>query len=235
MWTLAISFALAAPGAEALIADAVRAHGLADPSPLAIEFAFRGTPYRLELEGRQSRYIRTVTTDGTTRQDELVGARFRSTVAGTTVSLDPATEGDRRRSLNSVAYFALLPRPLQDDAAIVTALGSTTMRGQPYDTVEVRFQEEGGGDDHDDVFRYWFEPETHRLAFLAYTFSRGNGGVRVRSVAKTHEVGGVVLYDWVNHGRNGPDQSLDAAVADFDAGILPRISSIELEAVTVSR
>lgn len=237
MWTwIWATLAWGAPQADAVISAAVRAHGLESADPLEIAFTFRGTPYRLALHGRTSRYERTVTADGGgVRVDELVGGAFRSLVSGTTVSLTPEEQGARRRSLNSVAYFALLPRPLQDDAVISRWRGTTMLRGTEYDTVDVTFRAEGGGDDHDDQFRYWFDPTTHRIAYLAYSFSRGEGGVRLRAATRAHEQGGVVLLDWDNYGRDGQSLTIDEAVAAFESDTLPKVSSIVLEDVRVER
>jgi hypothetical protein len=202
---------------------------------MEIRFSFRGTPYRLWLDGRRSVYTRQVRDGHTVRTDRLEGDAFTATVHGAPIPLSPDKEGALRRSLNSVAYFALLPRPLQDDAVIATSLGVTTLGGKPWHTVDVRFREQGGGDDHDDVFRYWIDPATHRLGYLAYTFATGEGGVRVRRAVGAHEIDGVVLLDWVNHGRNGQGLTIDDAVRDLEAGVLPELSTIALDEVRVAR
>lgn len=221
---------------DALLAAAVEAAGLHEPEALEIRFQFRGTPYRLWLDGRRSVYERQVRSDtGVPRTERLEGDAFTASVGGKPLPLSSEQAGALRRSLNSVAYFALMPRPLEDDAVIATSLGATTLGGLSWDTIDIRFREEGGGDDHDDVFRYWFHPETHRLGYLAYTFATGKGGVRVRKVVGAHEVDGVVLLDWVNHGRNGQGLTIDDAVRDLEAGTLPQLSTIALEDVQVQR
>jgi len=213
---------------------AVRAHGLARDAPLELAFSFRGTPYRLHLDGDDVRYERTVQTDAGPRTDRLRGGSFEARLADAPLTVAPAQAEAWRRSLNSVAYFATLPRPLFDDAVIAKSLGRTTLGGRAWDTVEIRFREEGGGDDHDDVFRYWFDPSTHELGFLAYAFATNRGGVRLRRVIDRHEVAGVVLVDWANHGLDGPGHTIDEAVAAWEAGSLPELSRIELDDVTVT-
>ena len=221
---------------DALLAAAVEAAGLHEPDGMELRFQFRGTPYRLWLQGRRSIYERRIRSDaGVTRTERLEGDTFTATVGDNVLPLSSEQAGALRRSLNSVAYFALMPRPLEDDAVIATSLGATTLGGQSWDTIDIRFREEGGGDDHDDVFRYWFHPETHRLGYLAYTFATGKGGVRVRKVVGAHEVDGVVLLDWVNHGRNGQGLTIDDAVRELEAGTLPELSTIALEDVQVQR
>ena len=193
--------------AEAVIAAAVQASGLAAPERLEIRFAFRGTAYRVWLNGRDQVYVRELETEGgPVRVDRLEGDTLEATLAGERLTLAPDDAERLRRSLNSVAYFALLPRALQDDAVVARSLGRTELGGASWDTVEVTFRADGGGEDHDDVFRYWFHPRTHRIGFLAYTFARGKGGVRLRKATGYHE-----------------------------AGTLPALSTIVLEGVQVKR
>ncbi|MBX2799790.1 MAG: hypothetical protein KTR31_19080 [Myxococcales bacterium] len=221
--------------AQRLVRQAQKAHGMHRLRDVQITFTFRDTPYRLWLGDGAYRYERDVTQDdGALRVDRLEGWTLTSILDGQPLSLPAETTEGRRRSLNSVAYFALLPRPLTDDAVVATYGGRQQLRESPYDVLDVRFREDGGGDDHDDHFRYWLDPKSHRIAYLAYTFSRGEGGVRIREATATHEVGGLVLLDYVNHGRN-VTQDLRAAVAEFEAGTLPEVSRIELDDVSVSR
>lgn len=219
--------------AHDVLSRAAGAHGLTRDRRLAIDFGFRGTPYRLRLDGTDVRYARTVRDRQGERVDTLVGSTFEVRRGATVVDVAPDRAGAWRRSLNSVAYFATLPRPLFDDAVIARSLGRSTLAGRDWDTVEVRFHEEGGGDDHDDVFRYWFDPQTGEMAYLAYTFRVNGGGVRLRRVIGRHEVEGVVLLDWANLGLDGPSHTIDAAVAAFERGELPQLSTIELADVRV--
>ena len=224
-----------ATDAGSLIAESVVAHGLERSQPLEIRFTFRDVPYHLSLRGSEVHYERTVPTDKGPRVDHLHGDQLTVTLNGAPVELSKRRADRLRRSLNSVAYFALLPRPLQDGAVIATGLGQTRLEGQSWDTLEVRFQEVGGGDDHDDVFRYWLHPTTHRIGYLAYVFHTGEGGVRLRKVLQHHEINGVVLADYANLGRDGQGHTIDDAVRDFEAGTLPTVSTIELTELTVTK
>ncbi|MEN0061066.1 MAG: DUF6503 family protein [Myxococcota bacterium] len=218
---------------DTVLAQSAVAHGLTRDRRMDVSFTFRGTPYRLHLDGSDIRYERTVKGPQGERVDRLVGSVFSSLHNGAPMTVAPENEGAWRRSLNSVAYFATLPRPLFDDAVIATFLGRTTFAGAEWDTVEVRFQEEGGGDDHDDVFRYWFHPETHEMGFVAYVFHVGKGGVRIRKAARRHEVNGVVLLDWTNLGWDGT-HTLESAMAAYERGGLPTLSTIALENIEVT-
>ncbi|MEO0601510.1 MAG: DUF6503 family protein, partial [Myxococcota bacterium] len=226
-----MAMAWAAPTADEVLKDAAEAHGLTRDQRVELAFTFRGTPYRLRLDGADVRYERTV--EGIVQR--LRGNRFEVLRDGEPLPLPAAQSDGLRRSLNSVGYFATLPRPLFDEAVIATSLGRTDLAGRAWDTVEVRFREEGGGDDHDDVFRYWFDPTTHELGFLAYTFQVNEGGVRLRKVVARTEVDGVVLVDWSNHGWNGHGHTIEAAMKAYETGTLPQLSTIELDGIRVRR
>ncbi len=226
-----VAMAMAGGSADEVLEQAAEAHGLTREARLDVAFTFRGVPHRIHLDGTDVRYERTVD-DAVHR---LVGDQLTIVSDGEPLEVEPARADALRRSLNSVAYFATLPRPLFDDAVIATALGRTRLADQRWDTVEVRFRAEGGGDDHEDVFRYWFDPKTHEMGFLAYTFAVNEGGVRLRRVVRRHEHDGVVLVDWANHGLDGPDHTIDDAVAAYERGELPQLSTIALEDVELTR
>jgi hypothetical protein len=225
-----------APSAVKTIAASVAAQGLANPRGLAVHFRIRDTPVRLWLDGASAVYEREVTTDAGPRRDRLEGGTFTASVAGVAVAdVPPEMLAAWQRSLNSIGYFTLLPRGLQDPAVVATALGRTSLRGEEWETIEVRFRADGGGEDHDDVFRYWFDPTTHRIAYLAYTFTRDEGGVRLREVTGSHIERRVVLHDYANYGLDGQGRTIDEAVAAFERGELPLVSRVELTDVEVRR
>ena len=68
-------------------------------------------------------------------------------------------------SLNSVMYFFQLPRPLQDLAVNAELLNSVVIEGNPYWTLKITFDQEGGGDDFQDEFRYWISKKIIKLIF----------------------------------------------------------------------
>lgn len=221
-----------------LIRAAIEAHGADRLADRQVDFRFRGTPYRMTRDDGRFVYERWVETDGGRRHERLDNDGFAATVDGTPEPLGDAQAAARGRSVNSVVYFASLPYSLEDPAVQPLSLGAHPVGGEIYDRVEVRFAEPGGGADHDDVFVYWFDPKTNRLAFLAYAFHTGRGGVRFRVATGEVEAGGVRFVQWDNYGLDGDPEDLPKLTelpALWQTDDLPLLSSIVLEDVRVTR
>jgi len=91
-------------------------------------------------------------------------------------------------SVNSVHYFALLPYGLNDAAVIKENLGSVSIKGKNYHKIKVTFQQEGGGEDFEDVFLYWVNIKGKNYHKIKVTFQQEGGG---------EDFEDVFLY-WVN-------------------------------------
>jgi hypothetical protein len=97
----------------------------------------------------------------------------------------------------------------------------------------VTFSEDGGGEDFDDVFIYWFNQETNLIDYLAYSYHTDGGGVRFRKAIRQHNVGGIVLQDYENYqpaDKNTPVEDMENL---FKEGKLELLSEIVLENVMV--
>ena len=219
----------AAKKGRAAIRRALVAHGADALAESQVDFRFRGTPFSMTRKGGRFRYVR-----GTEARGEILDNE------GFTVARDgarqrrPASAG---QGVNSVVYFASLPYGLEDPAVRPRYIAQETVKGRPCDVVEVRFAEAGGGADHDDVFRYWFDAETGRLAYLAYLFHTGGGGVRFRVATGSVTAGGITFLQWANYGVDGDptEPALGALPELWVKGSLPKLSEIVLEDVKVRR
>ncbi|HMQ00028.1 MAG TPA: hypothetical protein PKC24_09615 [Cyclobacteriaceae bacterium] len=138
------------------------------------------------------------------------------------------------RSVNSVVYFALLPFGLNDAAVNKTYLGETVLDSIPCYKVQISFNEEGGGEDHDDVFIYWFNKETFQIEFLAYTFHVDGGGIRFRKAYKPRKVNGTLFLNYLNYKPTG-NNSLEELEELYRNNQLELLSKIELENIVVVR
>lgn len=217
----------------------VEAHGLdrlVDQG--RVRFVFRGASFEVVRDHGLFRYSRTVVEDGVKLEDVLTNAGFEHRRDGVVVELSEARRAQRSNSVNSVVYFALLPLPLLDPAVRAVRLVPATIDGRSYERVEVRFTEQGGGDDHDDSYLYWFDAKTLRLGFLAYRFHTGEGGVRFRVAKNERTVGGVTVFDYDNYSH--PDLGIELArlpslrVAAEGEVPVKLLSEIVLEQVEVS-
>ena len=63
----------------------------------------------------------------------------------------------------------------------------------------MRFTEEDGGKDFEDVFLYWFDEQTFSMDYLAYSYITDGGGVRFREAFNKSEIGGIVFQDYINY------------------------------------
>ncbi|UJP64792.1 DUF6503 family protein [Mongoliitalea daihaiensis] len=219
--------------AQEIVDKAITAHGGKSFEQSTIEFDFRERSYSIFKSPEAFEYSREFTDSTGLIKDVLNNAGFTRTVNGVEVSLEEKQIAAFTNSVNSVAYFAFLPYGLNDAAAIKTSLGQVTMEGKPYELVKVTFVEEGGGEDFEDEFLYWFDADTFKLAYLAYSFHTNEGGVRFRKAIREHAVNGLILLDYENYKPKIKDTPLEDLAALFEAGELELLSEIEMEDVRV--
>ena len=131
-------------------------------------------------------------------------------------------------SINSVNYFIQLPERLNDQAVIKTYLGLDTIHGKTYHTIKVKFSEENGGTDFQDIYYYWFGEKDYKLTYLAYSFAVNGGGIRFREAFNERLVNGVRFVDYKNY-KPKPDKtlSLENLSDGFEKGELILLSTIE--------
>jgi len=221
--------------AEKIVDAAIDAHGGELYEKTAITFDFRGTQYSIFKSPTAFEYQREFTDSTGKVVDVLNNAGFARKVNG--VLIDTLTEeriGAFSRSVNSVAYFAFLPYGLNDAAAIKTYLGETTVKGKAYHLVKVTFQAAGGGDHFEDEFLYWFGVEDSRMDYMAYSYHTDGGGVRMREVRATQEVGGIRFQDYINLKAASKETPLDSMQYLYEKGALEKLSEINLENIQTS-
>jgi len=226
------------PSAAAVIDSARAAHGASVLDEAVVAFTFRGDTYRLRQNGGQFHYRRSYTDSlGRAVTDGLTNDGVYRVVTGDTVSLTAPERGDVRTTVNSVAYFALLPEPLEDPAVQPTYSGRDTIGSVPYHRVRVTFRQEGGGQDWQDVFMYWFRTDTYVMDFLAYAYGRGPGeeaGTRFREAYNVRRIEGVRMADYYNRTADTLSADQMAQYPDLLAReALRLVSRIELDSVEV--
>lgn len=216
------------------IERAISAHGMDKLDSVSMSFTFRDRDYGIERNYGAYTYTRTYT-DTLDRRivDTLTNDAFVRLIDGQRAVLNAEDSMAFANSLNSVRYFVMLPYTLRDPAVQRTDLGEVTIDGQAYDRVKVTFAAAGGGQDHEDIYHYFFNKDNGELDYLAYSFDVNDGGLRFRKAINKRRVGGVLLQDYINYGVNGDDRDIDRVVEKFVAGELPELSLIENEAVRV--
>ena len=185
--------------AEEVIARARAAQGAGVLDHATLSFVFRGDRFTVERDGGRFAYAReTSDSTGAVVRDVLTNDGLTRTADGDTVTL---SEGDyliAEEAVNSVVYFFLLPYPLADPAVRPRLVGADTLRGEPYERVEVTFEQEGGGRDYQDVFLYWFHRDRGTMDYFAYSYEDSGGGARFRRAVNPRTVGGVRVVDHLN-------------------------------------
>jgi hypothetical protein len=214
---------------DALMNKVFEAHGeLGDFS-----FDFRENSYTFSInDDNEFSYSKTVITDSTLTVDVLTNEFFERSINGEPQELNQLEINKYSESLNSVIYFTCSPLNLSDPAVNIDIKPDKTIKEQAYDVIEVTFDAEGGGTDHEDIFYYWFNKETHIMDYMAYSYNVNGGGVRFRSAYNSRMVAKMRFQDYVNYGApvGTPLESLPGL---FEQGELEELSRIEMVNVSV--
>ena len=136
-------------------------------------------------------------------------------------------------SLNSVMYFFQLPRPLNDPAVIANYNGEKTISNKVYWTLKVKFQEKDGGKDFQDEFRYWIDPKSGYIDYLAYSYLTDGGGTRFRKAKNIRENNGFIFQDYTNFRPVKKFTPLDSLPTLYEKGKLILVSEIENKNIKV--
>jgi hypothetical protein len=219
--------------AQRIVNLAIEAHGGKDFESAQIAFDFRNRHYQIFKSPERFEYVREFTDSTGFVRDVLNNDGLVRTIDEEEVSLPEERVSAFSNSINSVAYFAFLPYGLNDAAVIKKYLRETEIEGKPYHLVKVTFRPEGGGEDYDDEFLYWFDHETYHLDYMAYSYHTDGGGVRFRKVIKQHEKNGLILLNYENYKPEDRNTRVEEMEALFKAGELQLLSEILLENVQV--
>jgi hypothetical protein len=130
-------------------------------------------------------------------------------------------------------YFTLLPYKLNDPPVMKKLLEPATIQGQPYNTVEITFKQEGGGRDWQDRFLFWFHEETGLMDYFSYYYTL-RGTSRFRKLVNVRKIGGIIFADHLNYNADSLGYQLELAPAAFEAGQVPLASEVILENIRVS-
>jgi hypothetical protein len=238
---LPVSRAEVDPVAFALVESAMDAHGSAVLDQAELSFSFRGTLFTIRREGGQFRYARTLTDSlGRTMEEVVDNDGTHRFLEGAPMPMDALETRRAETAVNSVAYFALLPGLLRDPAVQLRSHGTETIRGEPYERVEVTFAQEGGGRDYEDRYLYWFHADHHTMDYLAYSYELGANetgpnatGSRFREVIRVQDVGGVRMQGYRNLTADVGD-TLERYPALYEADSLRVVSEVVLDSIRVT-
>ena len=219
---------------QRIVDNGIEAHGGNAYKTFHLEFDFRNRHYTASRKGGLFSYSREFTDTTGMIKDVLNNdglTRYRN---GSVLDITDERRQAFTRSVNSVIYFALLPFGLNDDPVNKQWVKETIIRNEPYDVVRVTFDQGGGGEDHSDVFLYWFHREKHTMDYFAYSYETEGGGIRFREALNPRRIGGIIWQDYINYKPADESIPLEDLEQMFISGSLEKLSEIKMEKVKVS-
>ncbi len=213
--------------ADSIINEAIQAHGGTLYNTANYSFIFRKKEYRFTNNDNQ--YTYSVKRDQNTN-DFIINGTFKRHVNEKPIEISKKNAEKYTEALNSVIYFATLPYKLNDAAVNKKFIETTSIKGINYDVIEVTFNQEGGGKDHEDEFHYWVNQETKKIDYLAYKYNVNKGGVRFRSAYNQRVVDGITFQDYINW-KAPVGTPLKELPVLFEQGKLKELSRIDTENV----
>ncbi|MEM1325087.1 MAG: DUF6503 family protein [Bacteroidota bacterium] len=214
--------------AQQIVDQAIEQHGGDAYNNLELSYTFRKRRYQLQNKNGEYTYTRTQEKNGQQIVDEMTANRFQRTIDGAIIELSDSLSQVYANAVNSVNYFVQLPYRLNDEAVQKKYIGGTTIKNKRYEVVEVTFSKEGGGDDFDDQYYYWFDAETAQLDYLTYSFHVNEGGVRFRAAINQRRVKGIIVQDYLNY--KAPKETPLADLPQlYESGELELLSTIATE------
>lgn len=222
------------PTAQEIIGKSIAASGGENYVTNDISFRFRDIKYTASGPASNRILTRSFQEDSSRIKDICTPKGFKRYVNDSLVVLSDSLANVYANSINSVHYFAYLPYGLNDAAVNKRYLGKVTLDTTEYYKVEITFDQEGGGEDYDDIYVYWFNSKTYKPEFLAYEFQVNGGGQRFRKAFNERVVGGIRFVDY----QNFKNMQLEHPIYDIDklyeSGTLELLSEIKLEEISVN-
>tara|TARA_R110002096_G_scaffold197364_6_gene380686 strand:- start:881 stop:1621 length:741 start_codon:yes stop_codon:yes gene_type:complete len=200
-----------------------------------IGFEFRGRHYSASRNEGEFSLSRLTITDSDSVFDILSNHSFDRYINGERIVLADSMATKYSASVNSVHYFSVLPYGLDNKAVKRAYLGKTKVKGRDYYKIKITFNEDGGGEDFEDVFIYWINTKTFKADYLAYSYEENHDlGLRFREAYNERFIEGIRFVDYNNYKPKDNDEVLENLDLKFENDALELLSKIELEHVLVS-
>ena len=198
-----------------------------------VTFDFRDKSYVSDNVGSQRIFKRISDLDSTIITDVKRGDDFERYMNDSLVMVPDTMAVKYANSINSVHYFVRLPYGLNDTAVNKELLGKETIADKEYYKVKVTFDQQGGGDDFEDTYLYWFDLKTFKPDYLAYDFHVNGGGQRFRKAYNERYVNGIRFVDYENYKPKNDGTDILEIGQLYDKGELELLSKIELKNIAV--
>jgi hypothetical protein len=219
---------------QEIINKVIENHGGERYENFSASFDFRGRHYVLQHKEGLFQYERHFSSPDGNIKDVLNNQGFKRFLDERDITDTVKKAAAYARSVNSVAYFALLPYRLNDPAVNKSYLGTGEIKGEPYHKILVTFDQEGGGDDYTDEFVYWIHPENYTMDYFAYLYYTDGGGKRFRAPLNVRTVGGIRFSDYENYKEVDDHIKIEDYDRQYNEDKLELLSKIVLENLEVS-
>jgi len=219
--------------AQEIIDKSIVASGADKLAVSAIDFDFRKRHYTAVRNNGKFSLIRITKNETTETKDILSNKGFERYRNDEFISIPDSMATRYSGSVNSVHYFAVLPFGLNDAAVKKKLLREAMVKGKTYYKIEVRFSEDGGGEDFDDVFVYWINKQDFKIDYLAYSYHVNGGGKRFREATNERIIEGIRFVDNTNYKAKNASTKLENLDKAFENSGLEKLSEINLENVQV--
>ncbi|MBT8323709.1 MAG: deoxyribose-phosphate aldolase [Winogradskyella sp.] len=220
--------------ANDIVNEAIKVSGGSVIDTSVIRFNFRDKSYLAKRQKGQFKLTRKFEDSLGSIEDVLDNNSFRRFINNKELSLSDSLSPLYKSSVNSVHYFSVLPYGLNDEAVLKEYVGKELIEGEEHYKIKVTFKPEGGGEDYEDIFIYWFEIESFKLNYLAYSYNEDDDiGLRFRQAFNERYVNSVRFVDYYNFKPKDDTNSLTDLAVAFEQDQLEQVSKIELTNVMV--
>ena len=221
--------------ANKIIDESIQVSGGHKIDTSVIEFNFRDINYKATRLGGKFKLERVFLDSIGEIRDVLSNNGLDRYINESFVNLPDSMATKYSASVNSVHYFAVLPYGLDGKAVNKTYVNEVDIKGKSYHKIKVTFNEEGGGEDFEDVFMYWVNTVTSKVGYLAYSYNEDDGkGLRFREAYNERYVKGIRFVDYNNYKPKDNTSKLEELDKQFIDNKLELLSKIELKEVTVN-
>lgn len=210
--------------ASIIVEQCIAVHGGNNYQRLDVSFDYR--KFRMHLMQHDGDFLYERTTKDSLNNvvnDVLTNNGFVRKVNGKKQDISKEDTEKYKDGLNAIAWFALLPFKLSEPAVNLKYLGEINIGNNAYNKIDVTFDKEAGGKDHQDEFCFWINKGTHTLDYLSYS----NGGPRFRKVIKRQKVDGIIFQDYNNYEILDTTISTSGYDKAYESGNAKLLSKIE--------
>ncbi|MBC7915755.1 MAG: hypothetical protein H7Y07_16725 [Pyrinomonadaceae bacterium] len=214
------------PDAQVIVDKSIAYYQMQKLQDATLEFDFRKFHFKAMQKDGKFRYERTFKDSTGNVHDILSNDGFKRFLNGKELKLDKEQSVKYAESVNAVIYFVYLPLKLNDPPVLKKYLGESRIKDKTFYKLEITFEQKGGGNDHEDVFYFWFDKEDYSMDHFAYA----TGGYRFRDVLKSQKVAGIIFQDYINYKSPAGDSITPLMKYDslFSEGKLEELSKIEM-------